>query len=69
MLLISSSPATDKGIQTGSSAIARQIDAHPYRYEEQPEEQSVERLDIDRDLVAVFSLGKEEAGEECAQRQ
>ena len=45
-----------------------EIGAHPHRHEEQPEQQSFERLDVGLQLVAEFRIGEQYAREERAER-
>jgi hypothetical protein len=45
-----------------------EVDSHADRYEEQAEQQTLERLDRGLDLVPVFGLREQHAGEKRAQR-
>ncbi len=44
------------------------VGAHPHRDEEEPEEQTLERLDISLELVAKLGVGEEHPCEESAER-
>ena len=44
------------------------VERHADADEEQPEQQALERLDLRLDLVAVFRVGEQHAGEERAER-
>ncbi len=43
------------------------VDPHADRHEEQAEKQALERRDVDLDLVPVFRLGEQQAGQEGAE--
>ena len=45
-----------------------QVQRHADADEEQSEQQALERFDLRFDFVAVFGIGQQHAGEECAER-
>ena len=45
-----------------------EIDGHADRHEEQPHEQTLERLDVGLDLVPILGVGQQHAGDECPER-
>ena len=46
-----------------------QVERHADGHEEEAEQQSLERLDVDLELMAVLALAEQQAGEERAQRR
>ena len=55
-------------IQPTCAATTREIDARADRDEEDAEQQSLERLEVDLDVMPVLGLAEQQAGEERAER-
>ena len=53
---------------SGRSAIAREVEQHADREEEQPEQDRAERLDVGLELVAIGRIRQHHPGDERAER-